>query len=92
MSVHPIRTMSAPAAGTRVHPRDKRAARGATPVFVQARRALILMQTARATGHMIHDLRFHCEPRRRHEPLSARLDTLSVRYDALGGDPSDLRR
>jgi hypothetical protein len=64
----------------------------ATPALARARRALIRIQAARTTRRMIAELEFHLEPPPGRQPLFVHLDALKARYEALGGEPSDLER
>ena len=70
----------------------ERAVTSATPAVARARRALIRIQAARTTRRMIAELEFHLEPVPGRQPLFVHLDALKARYEALGGDPSDLER
>jgi hypothetical protein len=59
----------------------------------RARRALIRIQAARSTRRMLRELHaIHTEPTPGRRPPFARLEALTARYEALGGDPSDLLR
>ena len=52
------------------------------------RRALIRLQAARTKRRLIDELIAQPLPRYGREPAFARLDRLTARYAALGGDPS----
>jgi hypothetical protein len=60
------------------------------PAFPQTRRMLIRLRAAQLTRELIDELTDRPEPRHGHRPTFARLDQLTERYAALGGDPSDL--
>jgi hypothetical protein len=60
------------------------------PAFTRTRRALIRLQAAHTTRQIINELSARPEPRHGHKPATSRLDALSERYTALGGDPVDL--
>jgi hypothetical protein len=63
------------------------------PGFATARRALIRLEAKRTSNAIIRELlAIHREQVPGRPPLFARLDLLCRRYEALGGDPSDLRR
>jgi hypothetical protein len=60
------------------------------PAFTRTRRALIRLQAARATRQIIRELIARAEPRHGRPPTHVRLDALTERYAALGGNPADL--
>jgi hypothetical protein len=75
-----------------VRARDEATATPLMRSFTRARRVVVRLHAKRITNRMIDELEFRLEPRRRGEPLFVRLDALAARYEALGGDPSDLPR
>jgi hypothetical protein len=60
------------------------------PTVTRTRRALIRFQAARVTGQIIRELIAQPEPRHGRPPAHVRLDALTERYAALGGNPADL--
>jgi hypothetical protein len=60
------------------------------PTVTRTRRAVIRFQAARVTGQIIRELIAQPEPRHGRPPAHVRLDALTERYAALGGDPADL--
>ena len=60
------------------------------PTVTRTRRALIRYQAARVTSQIIRELIARPEPRHGRPPAHVRLDALTERYVALGGDPADL--
>jgi hypothetical protein len=62
------------------------------PALTAARRALIRIQVARTANRIIAELTARPEPRHGRTPTFARLDLLTERYAALGGDPTTLLR
>jgi hypothetical protein len=63
------------------------------PALCAVRRAVIRLQAARTTREMLRELVAVPQPSAvRGTPRFVRLDRLSERYAALGGDPTDLLR
>ena len=63
------------------------------PALNAVRRAVIRVQAARTTNEMLRELVAVPQPAAvRGTPRFVRLDELSERYAALGGDPTDLLR
>ena len=60
------------------------------PVFARTRRALIRLQAAQITRKIVDELSAQPAPRHGRRPAFARLDELTDRYAALGGEPPDL--
>ena len=87
MSTYVSPTMSTSAVGTSV----QAGGHTATPAFGRVRRLVVRRQAARVADAMIRDLLAVPQPFAG-RPRFARLDALTARYEALGGDPSDLVR
>jgi hypothetical protein len=101
MSIPKLRQITASGRPSEVAPASTRAVvqvhraptvTSATPAFARTRRALIRFQAARTTRRMVDELEFHLEPAPGRQPLFVDLEALRARYEALGGDPSDLER
>jgi hypothetical protein len=92
MSIPKPRQTAGAARTTEVVPVSTRTLTSATPALGRARRALIRVQAARTTRRMIAELEFHLEPPPGRQPLFVHLDALKARYEALGGERSDLER
>jgi hypothetical protein len=60
------------------------------PAFTRTRRAVIRLQAAHVTRQVINELIAQPEPRYGRPPTHVRLDALTARYAALGGEPADL--
>ena len=60
------------------------------PAFVRTRRALIRLQAAQITRRIVDELSARPTPSHGRRPAFARLDELTDRYAALGGEPPDL--
>ena len=60
------------------------------PTFARTRRALIRLQAAQITRKIVDELTTQPAPGHARRPAFARLDELTDRYAALGGEPPDL--
>jgi len=60
------------------------------PAFARTRRALIRLQAAQITRKIVDELAAQRAPGHARRPAFARLDELTDRYAALGGEPPDL--
>jgi hypothetical protein len=92
MRTHLTPNIPAPAE-TIVHPGEDHSLTVPLPAFARARRAAIRFRAARITRAMIRELlAIDRVPIPGRQPLFVRLDALTARYKALGGDPADLLR
>ena len=71
---------------------DERSIVVAHPAFCAVRRAIVRLQAAHTTRAILRELVAIPQPVAGRKALFVRLDVLSERYAALGGDPADLRR
>jgi hypothetical protein len=60
------------------------------PAFARTRRALIRLQAAHITRKIVDELNTQPAPSHGRQPAFARLDGLTDRYAALGGEPPEL--
>ena len=60
------------------------------PAFARTRRALIRLQAAQITRRIVDELSAQPTPSHGRRPAFARLDELTERYAAIGGEPPDL--
>ena len=58
--------------------------------FARTRRALIRLQAAQITRRIVDELSAQPTPSHGRRPAFARLDELTERYAAIGGEPPDL--